>query len=224
MDFRNEWKHVISRSDMITLRHRLGTVMKPDVNSRQDGSYIIRSLYFDTPTDKALREKIDGVNEREKFRIRYYNGDTSFINLEKKSKRSGLGNKQMALLTKEEAQSIVDGKLDFMLASERHLIIELYSKMKSQGLRPKTIVDYTREAFVYAPGNVRVTLDYSIRTGLGCTDFLNPNSITIPAGEPVIILEVKWDEFLPAIIRSALQLNGRSSTAFSKYRACRIYG
>lgn len=224
MNFRNEWKHVISHSDMITLRYRLGTVMKTDANGGPAGSYIIRSLYFDTPTDKALREKIDGVNEREKFRIRYYNGDTSFINLEKKSKRGGLGNKQMALLTKEEAQSIVDGKLSFMPACERALVIELYSKMKSQGLRPKTIVDYTREAFVYAPGNVRVTLDYNIRTGLGCTDFLNPNSITIPAGEPVIILEVKWDEFLPAIIRSALQLNGRNSTAFSKYRACRIYG
>ena len=101
---------------------------------------------------------------------------------------------------------------------------ELYSKISSQGLRPRTIVDYTREPFVYAPGNVRVTLDYDIRTGLGCTDFLNPGCVTIPAGEPVTILEVKWDEFLPSVIRDAVQLEGRRAGAFSKYAACRIYG
>ena len=46
------------------------------------------------------------------------------------------------------------------------------------------MLDYTRETFVYAPGNVRVTLDYNVRTGLHCTDFLNPNCPTAPAGEP----------------------------------------
>ena len=85
-------------------------------------------------------------------------------------------------------------------------------------------MDYTREPFVYAAGNVRVTLDYGIRTGLQCTDFLNPNCVTIPAGEPVTILEVKWDTFLPDIIRDAVQLEGRRTAAFSKYARCRIYG
>lgn len=224
MDYRNEWKHEISYSDLLAIRHRMRAVAQQDVHTRPDGSYEIRSLYFDTPTDKALREKIDGVNEREKFRIRYYNGDTSVIHLEKKSKKNGLGSKCVADLTKEEAQAIVEGNLQWMMSSRKPLVIELYSKMKSQGLRPKTIVDYTREPFTYAPGNVRVTLDYNIRTGLGCIDFLNPECITVLAGEPVIILEVKWDEFLPDIIRSAVQLDGRSSGAFSKYRICRIYG
>jgi hypothetical protein len=111
-----------------------------------------------------------------------------------------------------------------MMDSDRPLLQELYTKMTVQGLRPKTIVDYTREPFVYAPGNVRVTLDYDIRTGLGCTDFLNPNAITIPAGSAPIILEVKWDEYLPSIIRDAVQLNGVRTAAFSKYAICRIYG
>ena len=106
----------------------------------------------------------------------------------------------------------------------RDLILELYSKMKSQGLRPRTIVDYTREAFVYAPGNVRVTLDYDIRTGLRCTDFLNPDCVTVPAGDAPAILEVKWDAYLPEIIRDAVRLPGRRASAFSKYAACRIYG
>ena len=108
--------------------------------------------------------------------------------------------------------------------SGRGLIIELYSKMKSQGLRPSVIVDYTRTPFVYKPGNVRVTIDENIRTGLKCVDFLNPNCVTIPAGDPAMILEVKWDEYLPSVIRRAVQLKGRRCGAFSKYERCRIYG
>ena len=223
MNFRHEWKHEINYSDMLILRQRLKAVMKPDENA-VDGKYFIRSLYFDNISDKALREKIDGVNCREKFRIRYYNNDTSLIHLEKKSKINGLGNKQSANLSAEEAQKIVDGDFDWMIDCDRPLVQELYSKMKSQGLRPKTIVDYAREPFVFSAGNVRVTLDYDIRTGLYCTDFLNPDCITIPAGNAPIILEVKWDEFLPSVIRDIVQLESRRTAAFSKYAVCRIYG
>ena len=223
MKYRHEWKHEINYSDMVVLRQRLKAVMKPDENA-VNGKYFIRSLYFDNISDKALREKIDGVNCREKFRIRYYNGDTSLIHLEKKSKINGLGNKQSANLSAEEAQKIVDGDLNWMADCDRPLVQELYSKMKSQGLRPKTIVDYTREPFVFSAGNVRVTLDYDIRTGLYCTDFLNPDCITIPAGNAPIILEVKWDEFLPSVIRDIVQLESRRTAAFSKYAVCRIYG
>lgn len=223
MDFRHEWKHEINYSDMIILRQRLSAVMKPDENA-VDGKYFIRSLYFDNISDKALREKIDGVNCREKFRIRYYNGDTSLIHLEKKSKINGLGNKQSASLSAEEAQKIVDSDFDWMIDCGRPLVQELYSKMMSQGLRPKTIVDYTREPFIFSAGNVRVTLDYDIRTGLYCTDFLNTDCVTIPAGNVPIILEVKWDEFLPSVIRDIVQLESRRTAAFSKYAACRTYG
>lgn len=224
MNYRNEWKHEITHADMITLRHRLRALMQPDAHVRPDGSYTVRSLYFDTPADTALREKIDGVNCREKFRIRYYNSDTSFLHLEKKTKQNGLGQKLCAPLTVEEAQAVVDGQTGWMPTSGRPLIVELYSKMQATFLRPRTIVDYTREPFVYGPGNVRVTLDYNIRTGLGCTDFLNASCPTIPAGVPAIILEVKWDEFLPSAVRQAVQLGSRRSGAFSKYRISRIYG
>ncbi|MBR1477467.1 MAG: polyphosphate polymerase domain-containing protein [Lachnospiraceae bacterium] len=223
MDYRHEWKHEITYSDLIAIRARLRAVAESDRHAI-DGKYLIRSLYFDNLNDKALREKIDGVNMREKFRIRYYNGDTSFIHLEKKSKLNGLGTKYSALLSKEEAQKIVDGDMDWMMDSGRSLVEELYCKMKYQGMRPKTIVDYTREPFIYAPGNVRVTFDYYIRTGLYSTDFLNPECVTIPAGDAPIILEVKWDEYLPSIIRDAVQMPGRRVTAFSKYAVCRTYG
>ena len=221
--YRHEWKHEISYADLLAIRQRLRAVAESDPHA-EDGRYLIRSLYFDNLDDKALCEKIDGVNLREKFRIRYYNGDTSVIHLEKKSKRAGLGTKFSAALSREEAQNIVDGRLDWMMESGRPLVQELYCKMRYQGLCPKVIVDYTREPFIYRTGNVRVTFDYDIRTGLSCTDFLNPDCVTIPAGDAPILLEVKWDAFLPAIIRDAVQTPGRRVEAFSKYAQCRIYG
>lgn len=223
MEYRHEVKHEIDRADLAVLRQRLRAIARIDEHAA-NGRYQIRSLYFDDSRDTALREKIDGVSRREKFRIRYYNGDTSLIHLEKKSKLNGLGNKQTAVLTLQEAQALADGDMGWMLSHPHGLVRELYAKMRLYGLRPKTIVDYTREPFFYAPGNVRVTLDYDIRTGLGCTDFLNPCCVTVPAGDAPILLEVKWDSFLPDIIRDALQLPGRRAFAFSKYAQCRIYG
>ena len=221
--YRHEWKHVLNTGDLLILRQRLRAVMESDPHAI-DGKYYIRSLYFDNLDDKALREKIDGVNMREKFRIRLYNCDSSVIHLEKKSKRNGLGTKYSALLTAEQAQKIVDGDIDWMLRSDHPLIQELYCKMRYQEMRPKTIVDYTREPFIFRPGNVRVTLDYDIRTGLGCTDFLNPDAVTIPAGDAPILIEVKWDEFLPSIIRDLVSIPDRRVGSFSKYAQCRIYG
>ena len=110
MKFRHEWKHEISYGDLLTIRQRLGAIARVDGHAK-NGTYEIRSLYFDTPGDKALREKLDGVSRREKFRMRYYNGDPSLIRLEKKCKIGGLGNKQSAPVSEVEARNIVKGKL-----------------------------------------------------------------------------------------------------------------
>ncbi len=85
MKYRHELKHEITTGDMITIRQRLRAIARPDPHA-VDGKYMIRSLYFDTPTDKALLEKQSGISRRSKFRIRYYNGDKSVIHLEKKCK------------------------------------------------------------------------------------------------------------------------------------------
>lgn len=223
MSIRHEHKHAVSYSDRCVLRQRLSAVMKPDKNG-DNGKYKIRSLYFDNMYDSALREKIDGVNIREKFRLRYYNGDLSYIVLEKKSKINGLCKKESAVISLQQASDILSGNIEWMKESEANLIGEMYSKMHSKGLRPKTIVDYTREAFVFTAGNVRVTLDYDIRTGIRCTDFLNPDSVTVPVRDNSVILEVKWDEFLPDTIRRAVSIPNGRRQAYSKYAACRVYG
>ncbi len=222
MQFRHEVKHEISKSDVLVLRQRLRAVMKPDRHAA-DGRYEIRSLYFDNLDDKALSEKLNGVNIREKYRIRLYNRDSSLIHLERKFKHGGLGYKDAAALTPAQAQAIADGEVDWMAKSADDVILGFYTRIRNEGLRAKVIVDYTREPFVFGPGNVRVTLDYNIRTGLRCTDFLNPACVTVPVKDSPCILEVKWDGYLPDVIRGAVQLDGRGSTAFSKYAACRMY-
>ena len=222
MQFRHEVKHEISVHDMLILRQRLRAVMKSDKHA-VNGGYDIRSLYFDNIDDKALREKLDGVNIREKYRIRLYNRDSSVIHLERKFKHGGLGYKDSAFLTPEEAQAIVNGDVEWMARSQNDVILGFYTRIKNEGLKAKVIVDYSREPFVYGPGNVRVTLDYNIRTGMRCTDLLNPSCVTVPIQGDPCILEVKWDNYLPDVIRDAVQLDGRHSAAFSKYAACRMY-
>lgn len=222
MNERHEVKHSINLVDYFVLRQRLRAVLYPDVHAGTDGTYHIRSLYFDNAENKALREKLDGIKNRDKYRIRYYNDDTGFIHLEKKSKRGNLCVKQSALMKAEQIQALLEGDVGWMKASGDSLVRELFYKMQQDGLRPVTIVDYERDPFTYPAGNVRVTLDHHLRTSLYCSEFLSPDCVTIPAGED-IILEVKWDAYLPDIVRDVVQLQNRRAAAFSKYAACRIY-
>lgn len=224
MTARHEFKHGINFGEYQVLRSRLRALLPHDANVNGQGEYHIRSLYFDTPTDRALREKIDGVDNRTKFRIRFYNGDTSFMRLEKKAKRHGLCYKDSIPLTAGEAERILLGDVAFLKARGESLAMELYSQMTGSLLRPRTIVDYVREPFCYVPGNVRITLDRDIRTGLGRADFMNMQVPMLPAGDTAYLLEVKYDAFLPQVVEDLLQLGDRRASAFSKYAACRMYG
>ena len=222
MQYRHEWKTEITAHDRILLRSRLSALLRPDPYAGADGCYHIRSLYFDNLSDTALREKIDGMEHRKKFRLRYYNGDTSRILLEQKCKDNSLGYKLTAPVTAEEVERILAGDTDWLLTAPYPLLRELGDKMLHGGYAPKTIVDYTREPFIYDAGNVRVTLDYDIRTGLWSRDFLDPDCVTVPVGD-VCLLEVKYDNFLPDVVRAAVQLGSRKAGSFSKYAASRMF-
>lgn len=223
--FRHELKHYINLFDYYQIRQRLRAIAHLDSHAGEEGVYRIRSLYFDTPDDKALREKLNGVNHREKFRLRYYNEETQSVKLEKKTKLNNLGRKDTAPLTREECELLIAGETDWMRSSTLPLVVELYAKMQYQLLSPKTVVDYIREPYLYEPGNVRVTIDSKIRTGIHSRDFFNQEMPTVRSGtEDMIVLEVKYDEFLPDVIRNAIQLNNRRATACSKYAMCRLYG
>lgn len=223
--FRHEIKHYINQSDYIAIKNRLIQIMNLDKNANTNNEYKIRSLYFDNYKDKVLMDKINGINFREKFRIRFYNDDYSFIKLEKKSKINGLCSKESELITKEECENIIRGDIDFLRESKKALFVEFYSKIKSDLLRGRSIVDYTREAYIYKAGNVRITFDKKIRTGICSRNIFDKDIPTIEAiDNNIIVLEVKFDEFLPQIIQDIIQTNDRRASAISKYAASRIYG
>lgn len=223
INFRHELKHRINLREDLVLSQRLRKIFERDSHCGADGSYIVTSLYFDTPCDDALRDKLSGISRREKFRIRYYGDNPAFIRLEKKSRINSLSIKQSAVLRVDEAERILEGDTAFLLDSANPILEEFYSKLRGECLTPKTVVTYRREAFVYGPGNVRITLDRDVRTSLDSTDFLNPDIFRMPVMEGITVLEVKYDRFLPEIAAMAVQIPGRKASACSKYALCRRF-
>lgn len=224
-EYRHEYKHVIDQLDCHALRLRVKTVMRLDENAGEDGRYHVRSLYFDNDGDKALKEKLNGLPNREKYRLRIYNFNGSCVRLEKKSKTAGLCQKRTAMLTNEQARRLLAGDTAWMPRADNALLAEFYAKLRYERLRPKTLVDYFREAYVFPYGNVRVTFDSDVRTAVYATGLFDASLPTLAAGEKgLLLLEVKYDRFLPDIVRDIVQTNTRQSRAFSKYAACRIYG
>ncbi|HCD44677.1 MAG TPA: molecular chaperone [Lachnoclostridium sp.] len=218
---RHEHKLNINYADYMQLSSRLRHIAKFDENALNDGSYIIRSLYFDNYADKAVVEKLSGASRREKFRIRFYNDDPSFIRLEKKSKANRLCYKKNAPITVEQCEGILAGNWGLLKESGQELLMELYTKMHYQNLRPRTIVDYKRETYVYHAGNVRITFDSNIRTSNNVSSLFNPELVTIPAAS-AIVLEIKYDGFIPEIIRQLVRVDSRNETEFSKYVVSRL--
>ena len=224
--FRHELKYRIGYAQYIELRNRLRTVMQSDIHTGTDGRYLIRSIYFDNYMDKALREKENGVPMREKFRIRYYNDDLTYLTLEKKIKDNTLCMKVDAQITEKECRQLLEGRINWMRDHPEPLVQELYAKMHYQMLRPRVLVSYIREPYIYRTGNVRITFDSDIRTTLFHKDFLEERVIDVDTTgmSQDMILEIKYDAFLPEIIRRLIQTNALRQTAFSKYEACRCFG
>lgn len=225
-NYRHEVKYQISLADYLSIRQRLCLVMKPDIHAKENGKYTVRSIYFDNLEDKALREKRNGVQKREKFRIRYYNDDVSFLVLEKKMKWNNLCLKIDARLTEEECRALLGGDKSWMMAHPSGLVRELYCKMGSQQLRPKVLVSYIREAYLYAAGNVRVTFDSHIRSTLFHRPFLEEGvpDIDVSDNPGDMVLEVKFDAFLPDVVQILLQTGNIRQQSYSKYGACRKFG
>ena len=152
-----------------------------------------------------------------------YNGNPSTLHLEKKCKYGGLGRKYSCPMTPDQLQRMLDGDLSWMMDTGYPLMEELYCRMRQDLLKPRTIVAYRREPFIYGPGNVRVTFDYDIRSGVCSRDMLSGDTLLVPVHPDRVILEVKYDAFLPDIIRMIVQEGTPRARAFSKYAACRQY-
>lgn len=218
--FRNELKYYISYLDYIMLRNVLKNTMPMDVNSNEFG-YFIRSLYFDDIFDSALYEKNAGVLNRKKFRIRIYNYSDKVIKLERKRKYNQNTNKEDFSISRNQYNLIMDGDVEFLKKADNDVANEFYYEYKSRWLRPKVLVDYIREAYVMKSGNVRITFDKELRASSSINEMFDET-----VGRPMVpgnqlILEVKFDEFLPEIVKSYLTIADKKPLAISKYVLCR---
>lgn len=216
-NFRHEYKFLISPNAAKLLKLRLPHIMIRDPHAGATGQYTIRSLYFDDPNFTAFRDKVDGVDNRTKYRIRCYNGETSRCRLERKEKKGHLTRKTGQSITAQDALALQSRTF----APAEGLCEELRLLCATSGLRPMVLVDYDRTPFVCAAGNTRVTLDENLRTRPYCADLFDRNMSMMPVLEDnQVILEVKFDDYLPGYLRDALANIPKIPMAISKFAMC----
>lgn len=214
--YRYEKKFIINNLQMEILKNNLSAALYLDSNIKnEDGCYFIRSMYFDDYKDTSYNQVIDGISKREKYRIRFYDLDPSYITLEKKSKVNNLGKKDKDKLTKEEVENFINGIENI---GNKPVVNELERAIKTRFYRPVIIIDYLRRAYTYPINDVRITLDYNISCSYQVDKFFESDINTIPLMEKnMAILEVKYNDFLPDVLKQIIDINNLEITSFSKY-------
>ena len=222
--FRHELKYYINKMQFEEIKKRISFMLDTDKNTKEDGSYFIRSLYFDDYRDTSYYQVVDGISKREKYRIRYYNYDLSYICLEKKFKINNMTNKTSCRITKKQVEDLINGKLNISKDNDK-LLNEFILKTKFYGYKPAVVVSYNRIPYVYRAGNVRLTLDYNISIDYNTDGFLKKQNVQIPIIEDnMMVLEVKYDEFIPNYITWLFNINTLERTSYSKYLIGRKMG
>lgn len=222
--YRHEYKYMINTVEENILLLRAEGILERDSHAAFDGSYCIRSLYFDDYDNNCVLDNESGADMRSKFRIRYYNDDSIHIQLEKKSKFRGMTRKESCNISQEEYNRLIQGDIPENMADLPAGKKEMFLEMKLRRLIPKIIVSYERVPFVYPAGNVRITFDKNITSSNDISRFLTRDYTVRPIMQQgYSILEVKWNEILPMYIKGIMQLDSLQWTSFSKYYMCRIY-
>lgn len=218
---RHELKYLISYADYNSIAAAVSQIMYPDDNSGSDG-YMIRSLYFDDMHDSAYREKDAGVFRRRKHRIRIYNFSDDVIKYEVKDKFDDCISKMSASITREQCESLMHSNFDFMLDSDKQALRVGFIDARTKILKPRVVVDYLRDAYVMDEGNVRLTFDQRLRAGFCSDNIFDKTLPTVSAiGEDTLIMEVKYDDYLPTIVRRLLSPLCSRASSLSKYVMCR---
>ena len=222
--YRHEFKYLISKSSAEILRLRLPHIMQRDPHAGKTGQYTIRSLYFDDFSNSALEEKLSGIAYREKYRIRYYNYDPALLKLERKEKHGSLTKKTAATITLKEAELLCRAGAAGLIEEPEILVQQLQNKCRYGGLRPRVLVDYDRTPFISRDGNTRITLDENLRTRPYISDLFASSQAMIPIlDRDQVILEVKFDDFLPGHLDAALADIPKAAMAISKFALCLSY-
>lgn len=219
---RHELKYYVNEDTLILLRKLLKTFMNADENMSGPEGYLVSSIYFDDIYNSAMQEKLAGIKHRRKYRIRAYDLNEGKILLECKEKFEKYISKRSVRLTKEEYDQILLGNVEVFVNREEKLCKEFYVYSKTRLLHPVVVVEYLREAYTIPTGNVRVTFDKEISASVGTFDMFSEEYITTRAlEEGKVVLEVKYDDFLPEYIRQIISTVNTEQCAISKYVMCR---
>ena len=223
LHLRHELKYNIDYFQYQVLRRKLALVLQPDQYAGPDGRYHIRSLYFDDCKNTAFSEKMSGVSQRKKYRIRIYNYSDEYIKFERKTKRDHYVFKESVRLSRKDADRIIEGDISFLADSKNYLLKTFYLESRHSLLRPVVLVDYEREAYVHPVGNVRITFDIELHTGIGPVSFFDNKTFTMGVNEEQgVILEVKFDDVLPLHIRGLFPNTIRPRSAIGKFAICKV--
>ncbi len=223
-NYRHEYKYIISLEQAYSLAERLSHIMKFDRNASPNGTYLISSVYLDSPDNSALADSENGRQKRKKFRIRSYNHDDSYINLEIKEKNRFLCTKRSVRINRDVYDKILYGDISVLKKLENEVADEFYYMMRYEGYRPKTVVEYDRRAFTYGVSNVRITIDRNIKgSGNGFDMFTDTASLVSVVSPLTPVLEVKYDRFLPRHIAALLPEEVIPRQSVSKYVHARTY-
>lgn len=220
--YRNELKYIINMRQKSIIASKLNRVCKRDVFSDAYGGYRIDSLYFDDYSKSALFDKLSGVHDRKKFRIRAYNGSSDVIKLERKIKRQNVCLKESVLLSEREYYAILNRDVGFLRYKNNPVAMDFYLNYQNKRLRPKVVVDYRREAFIYPYGKVRITFDSALKAGVGFYDIFSDGNLISALPANLLILEVKYTGYFPDLIRNLIQINTLQWQASSKFAKCCI--
>jgi len=198
--------------------------LQRDPFSGADGTYAVRSLYFDDIQDSALYEKLTGLDRRKKMRLRVYNHDDATIKLEKKTRVGNRTGKETTLLDRAVLTEILGG-VPRLGDSPNGLLTELCLDMRTRLSRPVAMVDYRREAFFLPLHDVRVSCDRDLRLCLGSTDLFDPSLSRLPVlPGSMAILEIKYSRYVPDHVSGILRAAATQRMAYSKYAVCRQAG
>ncbi len=217
---RYELKYVITPVQYTLLKSRLRPFLQPDRHAGADGNYFIRSIYFDSESYDALREKAAGVLHRRKYRIRFYNEDAQNCRLECKVKAAARIEKRTVPITGQQAHQLLAAGKSLEAYQPEGLLGELQQLIRSSGFRPVVVVDYLREAYAYPVSDLRITFDKEVAAGSvrDCMTKGRCLSGVLPEGQ--MILEVKYNQYIPEHIARIVSGIRPVQRAVSKYVLC----
>lgn len=217
--YRHELKYICDNTTLWYIENKLQRVMHYDPHADQHGEYLIRSIYFDDNQYSCFFSNEDGMDPREKYRIRSYNYSSSRISLEKKKKKSNMTGKEICLIDKTTCLKMIHGQVrGFEFLGRSSLLDEWYTSHRTSQLKPLMMSEYLRRPLVFWPGNVRITFDRNICASKQFDRFFNKELSRIavlPSGYH--ILEVKYDDFLPDVIYQLIEDTHMIQTTFSKF-------